>query len=94
MAKEIITMEDLETFRLKLLDDIKALLQPVSQAEKKWLKSGEVRKLLGISHGTLQNLRIRGTIPFRKIGGITYYKYEDIFNLLEKGGHMKGQSKG
>ena len=88
MAMEIITIEDLEAFRVRLLDDIKALLKPVSYAEKKWLKSAEVRKLLGISHGTLQNLRIKGTIPYRKIGGLTYYKYEDIFNLLEKGGHM------
>ena len=88
MAMEIITMEDLEAFRVRLLDDIKALLKPVSYAEKKWLKSAEVRKLLGISHGTLQNLRIKGTIPYRKIGGLTYYKYEDIFNLLEKSGHM------
>lgn len=87
-------MEDLEAFRLRLLDDIKALLQPVGQSEKKWLRSGEVRKLLGISHGTLQNLRVNGTIPYRKLGGITYYRYDDIFNLLEKGEHVKGKSKG
>jgi hypothetical protein len=94
MAMEIITMEDLETFRLRLLEDIKGLLKPISQSEKTWLKSGEVRKLLGISHGTLQNLRINGTIPYQKIGGITYYRYADILNLLEKGEQVKGKSKG
>jgi hypothetical protein len=39
-----------------------------------WLKSSEVRKLLKISSGTLQNLRINGTLNFYKIGGILYYK--------------------
>jgi hypothetical protein len=40
--------------------------------EKKWLKSSEVKKMLGISPGTLQNLRINGMLPFTKIGGLSF----------------------
>jgi hypothetical protein len=83
MPIEIITKADLEEFRLKLLEDIKTLMggQPVEQ--KKWLRSVEVRKLLNISPGTLQNLRINGTLANTKVGRIHYYKYEDIQKLLE-----------
>ena len=34
--------------------------------------------MLRISPGTLQNLRVNGTLAYTKIGGIIYYKYEDI----------------
>lgn len=45
-------------------------------------KSYEVRKLLNISAGTLQNLRINGTLAYTKIGGLMYYKYSDIEKVL------------
>jgi hypothetical protein len=82
MTIETITHEDLQRFRLQLLEDIKAIIQPGEKA-KEWLRSSEVRKLLGISHGTLQNLRIKGLLPYRKIEGLMFYKYEDIMKLLE-----------
>ena len=53
------------------------------QQQKQWLKSSEVRKLLNISSGTLQNLRINGTITYTKIGGILYYSNSDLEKLLE-----------
>ncbi|WP_370362918.1 hypothetical protein [Mucilaginibacter flavidus] len=39
--------------------------------------------MLKISPGTLQNLRVNGTRTFTKIGGIMYYKYEDILKMME-----------
>jgi hypothetical protein len=79
MATEIITVEDLQTFKSELINDIKVLLkEQTGQPVKKWLKSYEVRKLLNISPGTLQNLRINGTLPYTKIGGVMYYDYADI----------------
>ncbi|MFY7963938.1 MAG: helix-turn-helix domain-containing protein [Chitinophagaceae bacterium] len=83
MAVEIITKEDLQTFRFQLLDDLKNILHTNPQKQKQWLKSSEVRKLLKISPGTLQNLRINGTLSFTKIGSIIYYNYEDIEALLD-----------
>jgi len=84
MAQEIVTIEDLQKFRLQLLDDLKALIRPSNQIQKQWLRSPDVRKMLGISHGTLQNLRIRNILPYRKVGGIIFYKYTDIVNVLER----------
>ncbi len=85
MPTSIITTDDLRDFKLELLDDIKQLLNNQSgHVTKKWLKSPEVRKLLGISPGTLQNLRINGTLPYTRIGGILYYDYQEIQGILAK----------
>ena len=89
MAQEIITLEDLQKFRLQLLEDLRGLLQQPTHSEKQWLKSSEVRKMLGISHGTLQNLRIKNVLPYRKIGGLMFYKYDEIIKLLESSSSEK-----
>lgn len=82
MAVQIITLEDLNEFRSQLLNDLKEIIQHKPQQTKQWLKSNEVRKLLNISPGTLQNLRINGTLSYTKIGGIMYYNHSDIDKLL------------
>jgi len=84
MIVEVITREDLNQFRSLLLNDLKEIIYSKTNPSKQWLKSSEVRKLLNISPGTLQNLRINGTLSYYKIGGIIYYKYEDIVKMLEK----------
>ncbi|GGK21993.1 transcriptional regulator [Yeosuana aromativorans] len=85
MAATIITTDDLMEFKMELLDDIKQLLNnQTGQMTKKWLKSPEVRELLGISPGTLQNLRINGTLPYTKMGGVLYYDHSEIMKVLEK----------
>tara|TARA_E500000318_G_scaffold111508_1_gene130369 strand:+ start:2112 stop:2504 length:393 start_codon:yes stop_codon:yes gene_type:complete len=85
MGATIITTEDLMEFKMELLEDIKDLLQNKDgQSAKKWLKSNEVRELLGISPGTLQNLRINGTLPYTRIGGILYYDQREIMEVLER----------
>lgn len=83
MAIEVITKEDLNEFRSLLLSELAELLNSKPQQNKKWLKSNEVRKLLNISPGTLQNLRINGTLTYTKIGGIMYYSNTEIEKMLE-----------
>jgi len=87
MQVEIITKEDLKQFKAELIQELKeALGGEAKTTAKEWLKSVEVRKLLNISPGTLQNLRINGTLRYTKIGGIMYYRQSDITKLLETGG--------
>jgi hypothetical protein len=83
MAIEVITREDLNEFRTLLLSDLNAIFNSKPQQQKQWLKSSEVRKLLNISAGTLQNLRVNGTITYTKIGGILYYASNDLDKVLE-----------
>ncbi|GEC80081.1 helix-turn-helix domain-containing protein [Flavobacterium aquatile] len=83
MAIEVITREDLNEFRTLLLSDLNAMFNSKPQQQKKWLKSNEVRKLLNISSGTLQNLRVNGTLTYTKIGGILYYSSNDLEKVIE-----------
>jgi hypothetical protein len=82
---ELITKEDLNSFKNEVLNEIRLILKPrgTNQQQKEWLKSYEVRKLLGISPGKLQNMRVNGTIAFTRIGGLMFYKYDDIVKLME-----------
>lgn len=95
MTYEIITQEDLQKFRLQLLENLTRMLSGAVQPQlnKEWLRSSEVRKILGISHGTLQNLRVKNILPHKKVGGLMYYRYRDIVRLLE-GGEEKTTSYG
>ncbi len=84
MAIEVLTKEDLNEFRTLLLNDFRELLRTKNDKPKQWLKSTEVRKLLNISPGTLQTLRINKTLSFTRIGSIIYYAHADIEKLLEQ----------
>ena len=84
MPATIITSDDLRDFKIDLLDELKTLLVDNHPKTKKWLRSADVRDMLNISPGTLQNLRINGTIPYTKIGGVIFYNYQDITNMLEE----------
>lgn len=84
MPTEIVTTDDLREFKIELLDELKEILkQYQGQPSKKWLKSYEVRELLGISSGTLQTMRNNRTLPFTKIGGVMFYDYEKIKKMLD-----------
>lgn len=84
MATTIITPEDLQQFKTDLLEEIrKIILQRQTQPVRKWLKSHEVMRLLTVSPGTLQHLRVSGVLPFTKIGAVIFYDYEDIQKMLE-----------
>ena len=89
MAANIITAEDLEEFKWELLANIKEYLdkrdgkKENQQEERVWIKSHQVQRMLGISPGTLQTLRLNGTIPYSKVGGVLFYSKADITRLLE-----------
>lgn len=82
MLVEILTKEELNKFKSELIQEIKQAIKSDDAQPKQWLRSSEVRALLKISSGTLQNLRIKGILPYEKLGGIFYYAYADIVQLL------------
>ncbi|WP_093304170.1 MULTISPECIES: helix-turn-helix domain-containing protein [Salegentibacter] len=85
MMSTPITRDDLQDFKMELLRDIKQLLnQQKSTKLKKYLRSSEVMDYLQISPGTLQNLRLNGTLPYIKIGRIIYYEPAEVQKVMEK----------
>ena len=87
MEIDIVTREDLRQFKREMLEEFKQIIgsKEKDNLGREWLKSAEVRRLLGISPGTLQNLRAGGTLPYRKVGGSMYYRREDIRKMMEGG---------
>ena len=78
---DIITKKDLEAFKQELF----TLLGKQTADEFKWLKAAEVRKLLGVSGSTLVNLRVKGELLYSKVGGLYFYKREEVEKMLERG---------
>lgn len=82
---QLVTIGDLEQLKTELAEIMKQLLKSGNSIpQKPWLKSYEVRELLGISNGKLLTLRTNGIIPFTRIGNVIYYKAEDIQKLFDK----------
>jgi hypothetical protein len=83
MEIDIVTKQDLQQFKAQLLLEIKELLQKSEKPKGEWLRSKEVRAMLNISPGTLQNLRISAALRYTKVGGMHFYNLEDIDKMLK-----------
>ena len=46
------------------------------------LRTRDLINILGISASSLQNLRNNGTLPFSKVNGTCYYKWDDVERVL------------
>ncbi|RXK59200.1 DNA-binding protein [Lacibacter luteus] len=83
MSMQILTKEDLHQFKTELFQELQTILPKDENLKlKRWLKTDEVKKLLKVSPGTLQTLRINGTLSYTKLGGIIYYDYDHIEKIL------------
>lgn len=90
MEISIVTQQDLQELKRELLSSIYQLKEdilqqhPAKETEVKLLKSHQVQRMLSISPGTLQNLRVNGTIPYSKVGGVIFYDKQDILKIIEE----------
>jgi excisionase family DNA binding protein len=86
MVVELITKEDLEQFKQELLVEMTTIFTQIlsMNPQNDWLKVKEVCELLKVSKGTLNTLRMNGTIPYSKIGGVIYFNRQDIEEILNK----------
>jgi len=85
-AHQLITVDDLLRFKKELVQELLTALKPQANCTtKKWMKSHEVRRLLKVSPGTLQTLKSSGTLPYTEMGGVHFFDYQDIENILQSG---------
>lgn len=87
--KDSLTNEDLEKFGRDLLAALQKIIcdSPASQNDEipiGWVKGKRVRKILDISPGSLQNLRVSGKLRFRKLMGSYYYHRQDLEKLFDE----------
>lgn len=79
---EIATKADIEEV-LKAIQNLQSSLSN-NQVKQQFLRSADVKKMLHISDGTLQRLRISGTLNAKKLNGTWFYKYDDINKMLNQ----------
>lgn len=84
---EPITKDDLRQFRMMFMHDMEKMLDQklkgnTKNADQEWLRSRAVRRIMDISPATLQNIRIRGQIRYKKIMGSYYYSKTDLQKLF------------
>lgn len=84
-----VTKEDLQQFKQELkqelISEITRLLPgQQKEAREQWLKSAELSQRLGISPGKLQYMRMKGELPFSRIGKTIYFPYDEIVQILER----------
>ena len=84
MNLDLVTKEDMTRFGDQLISEIKSLLFASQEVKKnpEFLRGHEVKKLMKVSTGTLQNLRIKRQLNPTKIGGILFYRLAEIESLL------------
>ncbi|MGL1885503.1 MAG: helix-turn-helix domain-containing protein [Reichenbachiella sp.] len=83
MSATILTTDDLREFKIEFIEEMKSIFDTTNN-QTQWLRSSELRKMLKISPGTLQNLRVKGTLPYTKVGGVIYYANSDVTKMLEE----------
>ncbi|MCG2462041.1 helix-turn-helix domain-containing protein, partial [Flavobacteriaceae bacterium F89] len=71
-------------FKMELFEEIHQLfaIEKSKKRPSNWIKSSQVKRILRISHGTLQNLRNSKIIPYYPVGGIIFYDLEEINQIL------------
>ncbi|SFQ30218.1 DNA-binding protein [Parafilimonas terrae] len=86
--EDAVTKDDLRQFGMLLMNDIQKLLEKITCENQgmhpEWLKSKAVRKLMDMSAGSLQNLRITGKVRYKKILGSYYYNKSDLQALFNE----------
>lgn len=87
-----VTLHDLVELKTELILELHRVFQKHNgQPHKKWLKTKEVSKILGVSITTLLTLRNNKVLPYTRMGGVLYYDYEDIQAVMDK---LKNNPKG
>jgi hypothetical protein len=88
MPVEIVTKDDLENFRVRMMRDIRIILEEHSRIfleRPEGYRTIDVRKILRCSSNKLISLRITRKLRTKKIGGSLYYNKEDVKRLLDEG---------
>lgn len=84
MSVIVITAEELDHRLQKVVADITNTIGKNENIESRWIRSKQVKELLGISDSKLQTMRINRSITYSQIDGTYFYDKESILSLLEQ----------
>jgi hypothetical protein len=91
IVMEPITKDDLRQWGMMIMHNMEKMLDQklktnTNNEHQEWLRSRAVRRLMDISAATLQNIRIKGQIRYKKIMGSYYYNKTDLLKLFTQDG--------
>jgi hypothetical protein len=75
---DLITKSDLIAFQNKIMEQLKALIQP----EKEFATEAELITLFAFNKSTLAKMRMNNEIPYYKFGGKLFYKIVEVNKLI------------
>jgi hypothetical protein len=84
MSILVITAEDLERQLQKVVDEVKFAVTNNDSSNVRWIRSKQVKELLGISDSKLQTMRINRSITYSQIDGTYFYDKDSTLSLLEQ----------
>ncbi|GDX49536.1 hypothetical protein LBMAG26_03950 [Bacteroidota bacterium] len=84
MSVIVITEEALEYRLEKLVVDITNSIGKNDNIESRWIRSKQVKELLGISDSKLQTMRVNRSLTFSQIDGTYFYDRDSIMQILEQ----------
>jgi len=86
LTKTMVMIEPIELDRLeKKIDSIRDQLNGKGNPNgKRYVRNKELSQILGLSESSLQNMRISGALPYRKIEGTILYDLNEVYEVIEK----------
>ena len=90
MDTENITKADLLEFKTQVFEEMKVIFQELNlvklekDLDQIFLRSYKVEKMLNLSPSKLQTMRLKGALPFIKMGGVLFYDKADVIEFLNK----------
>jgi hypothetical protein len=86
---EIVTRQDLIDLKTDLLEAMKNL-RPAEEepskekVQKRFLKTGDLMKMLGLSRNTVNDLRTSKVLPAVRVHGIYLFDIQDVENFIKE----------
>lgn len=84
MSVIVITSEELDHRLEKVVADITKTIGRNDNIESRWIRSKQVKELLGISDSKLQTMRVNRSFTYSQIDGTYFYDRDSIMQILEQ----------
>jgi Mn-dependent DtxR family transcriptional regulator len=99
--KETISKSNEIQLKLELSPELKEELQEIKDLirntrefpDKRFLRSKELSRILGVSESSLQNMRLAGLLPYKKFQGIILYDLQEVYAAIEEHSFNKKDKK-
>ena len=84
MSVIVLTAEELDHRLQKVVEDITNTIGKNDNIESRWIRSKQVKELLGISDSKLQTMRVNRSLTYSQTDGTYFYDRDSILRILEQ----------